>query len=74
MAVSLLTGLATGTLALAVSSFVFYKRYAIQFPDDTQNLLSALTSSMLVGIGVFVVAAIAAAGIYLVLGLRRPRT
>ena len=59
LAISLLTGLGTGILALAISSFFFYRHYASQFPDDTQNLLSALTSSVLVGIGVFVVASVA---------------
>ncbi len=73
-AISVLVGLSTGILTIAVSSFFFYQHYAIQFPADTQNLLSALTSGVLVGIGVGAVAAVATAAIYLLLGLHSARS
>ncbi len=72
-AISILVGLSLGVVTIAVSSFFFYRHYAAQFPADTQNLLSALTSGVLVGIGVAVVAGVATAGIYLLYGLVRPR-
>lgn len=73
LAISVLVGLSIGILTIAVSSFFFYQHYATQFPADTQNLLRALTSGVLVGIGVGAVAAVATAGIYLLFGLRGPR-
>jgi uncharacterized membrane-anchored protein YitT (DUF2179 family) len=72
-AISILVGLSLGIVAIAVSSFFFYRHYAAQFPADTQNLLSALTSGVLTGIGVALVAGAATAGIYLLYGLVRPR-
>jgi hypothetical protein len=70
MAIAILTGLSTGILAIFISSFFFYRHYASQFPDDTQNLLSALTSAVVVGIGVCAVVSVATAGAYILLGLR----
>jgi hypothetical protein len=70
LAISVLVGLAAGIFAIAISSFFFYQRYASQFPTDTQNVLSALSSGVVVGLGVGAVAAVATAGIYLLLGLR----
>lgn len=70
LAISVLVGLSVGILTIAVSSFFFYQRYASQFPADTQNVLSALSSGVVVGIGVGAVAAVGTAGIYLLLGLR----
>jgi ABC-type Fe3+ transport system permease subunit len=74
LAISVLVGLSLGIVTIAVSSFFFYRHYASQFPADTQNLLSALTSGVLVGIGVGAVAAVTTAGIYLLFGLVRPRS
>lgn len=70
MAVAVLSGLAAGVLAIVVSSFLFYSHYAREFPNDTQNLLSALTSGVVVGIGVCAVVSVAAAAVYLVLDTR----
>jgi F0F1-type ATP synthase assembly protein I len=70
LAISVLVGLSVGILTIAITSFFFYRHYASQFPADTQNILSALTSGVLVGIGVGAVAAVATSGIYLLLGLR----
>ncbi|MDW5266346.1 MULTISPECIES: hypothetical protein [Acidobacteriaceae] len=64
-----MAGLSVGILTIAVASFFFYQHYASQFPADTQNLLSALTSAMVVGIGVGAVAAVATAGGYLMFGM-----
>jgi dolichyl-phosphate-mannose--protein O-mannosyl transferase len=72
LAISVLVGLSTGILTIAVSSFFFYRHYAIQFPADTQNLLSALTSGVLVGIGVGTIAAVVTVGIFLLSGLIKP--
>lgn len=72
LAISVLVGLSVGILTIAVSSFFFYRHYASQFPADTQNLLSALTSGVLVGIGVGAVTAVATAGIYLLYGFVKP--
>lgn len=69
LAISVLVGLSIGIVTIVVSSFFFYQHYASQFPADTQNLLSALTSGMVVGIGVGAVAAVATAGAYLLIGM-----
>lgn len=68
LAISVLVGLGAGILTIAVSSFFFYSHYASEFPADTQNVLSALTSGVLVGIGIGAVAAVATAVIYLLFG------
>ena len=73
LAISVLVGLSIGILTIAVSSYFFYQHYASQFPADTQNLLSALTSGVLAGIGVGAVAAVATAAIYLLSGLVKLR-
>ena len=73
LAISVLVGLSIGILTIAVASFFFYRHYASQFPADTQNLLSALTSGVLVGIGVGAAAAVITAAIYLLFGLAKPR-
>ncbi len=73
LAISVLAGLSVGILTIAIASFFFYQHYSSQFPADTQNILSALTSGVLVGIGVGAVAAVATAGIYLLFGLRGTR-
>ena len=72
LAISVLVGLSIGILTIAVASFFFYQHCASQFPADTQNLLSALTSGMVVGIGVGAVAAVATAGFYLLFGMVKP--
>ena len=69
LAISVLVGLSIGIVTIAVSSFFFYRHYSSQFPADTQNILSALTSGMVVGIGVGAVAAVATSGIYLLYGM-----
>jgi len=73
LAISVLVGLSIGILTIAVASFFFYRHYASQFPADTQNVLSALTSGVLVGIGVGAAAAVITAAIYLLFGLAKPR-
>jgi hypothetical protein len=73
LAISVLVGLSVGILTIAIASFFFYERYSSQFPADTQNILSALTSGVLVGIGVGAVAAVATAGAYFLFGMRGPR-
>jgi hypothetical protein len=72
LAISVLVGLGAGILTIAISSFLFYSHYASEFPADTQNVLSALTSGVLVGIIVGAAAAATTAGIYLLYGWVRP--
>jgi uncharacterized membrane-anchored protein YitT (DUF2179 family) len=67
-----LAGLSIGILTIAIASFFFYRHYASQFPADTQNLLSALTSGIVVGIGLGALAAVATAGLYLLFGMVKP--
>jgi hypothetical protein len=74
MAVAILTGLAAGVLTIIVSSFLFYGRYTRQFPGDTQNPLSALTSGVVTGIGVCAAVSVVAAAVYLVLDRRTTRS
>ena len=74
MAVATLSGLTAGVLAIAISSFFFYRHYASQFPNDTQNPLSALTSGVVVGIGVCAVVSVVAAAVYLVLDTHGKRS
>ena len=69
LAISVLAGLSIGILTIAISSYFFYQHYSGQFPADTQNILSALTSGVFVGIGVGALAAIVTAGIYLLFGV-----
>lgn len=73
LAISLLAGMIAGVLTIAVASFFFYRHYAGEFPADTQNVLSALTSSVVVGVGVGAFASIATALIYFLAGLIKPR-
>jgi MFS family permease len=73
LAISVLVGLSSGILTIAISSFFFYRHYASQFPADTENLLSALTSAVLVGIGVGAAVAVATAVIYLLFERRGTR-
>jgi len=73
LAISILVGLGTGILTIIVASFFFYRHYAVQFPADTQNVLSALTSGVLVGIGVGALFALATGAIYFLFGLIKPR-
>lgn len=72
LAISVLVGLGAGILTIAISSFFFYSHYTSEFPADTQNVLSALTSGVLVGIIVGAAAAVTTAGIYLLYGWVRP--
>jgi F0F1-type ATP synthase assembly protein I len=72
LAISVLVGLLVGILTIAASSFFFYRHYASEFPADTQNLLSALTSGVLVGIGIGAAAAVVTAAAYLLFGRLRP--
>jgi len=73
LAISLLAGMIAGILTIAVASFFFYRHYTGEFPADTQNVLSALTSSVVVGAGVGAFASIATALIYFLAGLIKPR-
>jgi ABC-type Fe3+ transport system permease subunit len=49
-AIALLIGLAAFTLSLLVSFFFFLNHFNNAYPRDTQNLLSALTASVVLGL------------------------
>lgn len=72
LAISILAGLAIGVLTIIISAFFFYRHYAAAYPTDTQNLLSALTSAVVTGIGVGALAAIATGCGYVLFGLVKP--
>lgn len=72
LAISVLTGLGIGILTIIITAFFFYRHYTAEFPTDTQNLLSALTSAVVTGIGVGAVAAIATGCGYMLSGLLKP--
>ena len=71
LAISILAGLAIGILTILIAGFFFYRHYAAEYPTDTQNLLSALTSAVITGIGVGALAAIATGCGYTLFGLMR---
>lgn len=73
LAISLLAGIIAGILTIAVATFFFYRHYAGEFPADTQNILSALTSSVVVGAGIGAFVSLATATIYFLAGLIKPR-
>jgi Na+/H+ antiporter NhaA len=50
IAIALLTGLGVFLLSLPISSLLFLEHYRHLDPNDPQNLLSALTSAVLVGL------------------------
>ena len=57
-AISLLSGMAAFVLSLPVGFFLFLNHFNTAYPKDTQNLLSALTASVLVAIGLALLTAI----------------
>ena len=71
-AIALLSGLAAFVVSLPVAFFLFLSHYQSAYPNDTQNILSALTASVLVGLGLAAVAFTAALGIALLFSVSRP--
>ncbi|WP_263381883.1 hypothetical protein [Granulicella arctica] len=49
-AISLLAGLAAFVLSIPIAFFLFLSHFDTAYPKDTQNLLSALTASVLTGV------------------------
>ncbi len=58
-AFALLAGLAAFLLTLPIAFFLFLNHFESAYPKDTQNLLSALTASVLTGLGLALLAATA---------------
>jgi Na+/H+ antiporter NhaA len=49
-AIALLAGLGALLLSLPISFFLFLNHFQSAYPKDTQNLLSSLTASVVVGL------------------------
>jgi len=71
-AIALLSGLAAFVVSLPIAFFLFLSHFQSAYPNDTQNILSALTASVLVGLGLAVLAFTAGIGIFLIFGISRP--
>jgi hypothetical protein len=50
VAIATLSGLAVFLLALPIAALLFFDHYQRLYPNDPQNLLSALTSAVVVGL------------------------
>jgi hypothetical protein len=50
IALAMLSGLGVFVLSLPVSVLLFFKHYEALYPKDPQNLLSALTGAVVVGL------------------------
>jgi hypothetical protein len=71
-AIVLLTGLAAFTLSLPVSFYFFLAHFNNVYPRDTQNLLSALAASVVLGLALALLAATVALVVLLLLKRMRP--
>lgn len=71
-AIALLSGLAAFVVSLPVAFFLFLSHFQAAYPNDAQNILSALTASVLVGLGLAALAFATAIGISLIFGISRP--
>ncbi len=70
-AIALLVGFGTMLMSLPFSFLFFLSHYNSVYPKDTQNMLSALTAAMLVGLGFAVLSAVSSVVVSLFFGLRR---
>ena len=73
-AISLLAALGVAVLSLPLSFFLFLSHYESVYPKDTQNMLSALTSGVLVSAGLALLVFAAGMLIFLLLSLRKTST
>jgi hypothetical protein len=75
VALAMLSGLGVFVLSLPVSVLVLLHHYDELYPKDPQNLLSALTGAVLVGLTLAALGFTALLAIFFLLGLRgRPTT
>jgi hypothetical protein len=70
VAIAMLSGLAIFLLSLPVSVLLFLSHYEELYPKDPQNLLSALTGAVLVGLALAALGVTGLLAIFFLLGLR----
>jgi hypothetical protein len=70
VAIAMLSGLAIFLLSLPVSVLLFLNHYEEQYPKDPQNLLSALTGAVLVGLALAALGSTGLLAIFFLLALR----
>jgi NO-binding membrane sensor protein with MHYT domain len=70
VAIAMLSGLGIFLLSLPVSALLFLKHYEELYPKDPQNLLSALTGAVLLGLVLAGLGFTGLLAIFLVLGVR----
>jgi NO-binding membrane sensor protein with MHYT domain len=70
VAIAMLVGLSVFLLSLPVSALLFLNHYQQLYSQDPQNLLSALTSAILVGLALAALSFTALLAIFLLLSLR----
>lgn len=71
-AIALLVGFGTLLVSIPFSFFFFLSHYNRVYPNDPQNMLSALTAGMLVGLGLAAITATASVVVSLFFGLSKP--
>jgi hypothetical protein len=69
-AIAMLSGLGIFVVSLPVSALLFLRHYEELYPKDPQNLLSALTGAVLVGLVLAALGFMGLLAIFLLLGLR----
>ena len=70
VAIAMLSGLGVFVLSLPVSVLLFFSHYEKAYPKDPQNLLSALTGAVLVGLALAALGFLSVIAIVFLLGLR----
>ncbi|NYF79167.1 hypothetical protein [Granulicella arctica] len=72
VAIALLVGFGTLLLSLPISFFLFLTHYNSAYPKDPQNLLSSLTASVLVGLGLAAIIGATSLLLSFLFGAHRP--
>jgi hypothetical protein len=70
VAIAMLSGLGIFLLSLPVSVLLFFGHYQELYPKDPQNLLSALTGAVLLGLALAALSFTVLLAIFFLLGLR----
>jgi hypothetical protein len=70
IAIAMLSGLGIFLLSLPVSALLFLNHYEERYPKDPQNVLSALTGAVLLGLALAALGFTALLGVFFLLGLR----
>jgi hypothetical protein len=74
IAIAMLSGLGIFVVSLPVSALLFFSHYQQLYPKDPQNLLSALTGAVLVGLALAALGFTALMAVFYLLGLRERQT